>query len=96
MKILWIVLGILISGYKGIKLLWNNDKGMADNWFGFKDAALDAAWSRVDDSKSFHNLTNLIVEWNRLHAQRGAKVLSGVATALLVVLCLTATLILIN
>lgn len=72
-----VFLGLLVCAYKGIKIPFGNDKGMRDGWFGFKDSRLDSAWKRVHTDRSMHNLTNLIVEWNRLDAQRGAKVFCG-------------------
>lgn len=88
-----IFLGLLVCAYKGIKIPFFNDRGMRDNWFGFKDTRLSSAWKRVRDKRSKHNLTNLIVEWNRLDAQRGAKVFCGLILTGMVLVYVTTLLL---
>lgn len=82
MKFIWIILGLIITGIKGMSVVTKNDsyhRWKAD-WGGFKAPEMDPHWARVGkEGRITHTLTNIIVEWNRLDAQRGAKFMMGLA-----------------
>ena len=83
--ILWSILyGGFVTGYKGIKMAlklgYDADAfRMAEHHFGWTAAAMAPPWARLKGSFTPHDLTNLIVEWNRTNAQRGAKLMLGMA-----------------
>lgn len=89
MRKLLIAAGILVCAWKGIR--WallgipEAKKGFLPRTFGrwgFKDPDLDYVWEEQSTRPRggvSHHLTDLIVEWNRLDAQRGAKLLSALA-----------------
>ena len=98
--ILWSILcGGFVTGYKGVKLmlkirLGESDVLLTNDHFGWTAAAMDPHWERIKGSFTMHDLTNLIVEWNRTNFQRGAKLMLGMTlTWFLVSLVLAGVLI---
>ena len=98
--ILWSILyGGFVTGVKGVKLVLRirydaDDIQMAAHHFGWTSVAMDPHWERIKGSFTPHDLTNLVVEWNRTNAQRGAKLMLGMALAWLTVsLALTGVLV---
>ena len=79
-KIFYISLSIIVTAWKGVMMI--SPKGedsirMAKDNYGWSSPKMDKPWERVCKSMDSHTLTNLVVEWNRTDAQRGAKLMLG-------------------
>jgi len=84
LAVLFIIASFFVCGVKGtlIRLgIVNEDtKHFKDEFFGFFSSApkMVDAWARLQKNPfSTHNLTNLLVEWTRLDAQRSTKLYCG-------------------
>lgn len=81
MRAIFCILGLLVCAYKGAKLpvaamFHERERTMFAHWFGFSDPEIRYVFINIRAASwrdKPHHLTNLIVEWNRLDAQRGAK-----------------------
>ena len=82
-RIIVILLSFLINAGKGLLIPVGAHKTWdrwAPSWGGFRAPMMKAHWDRLRmEGWSMHNLTNIVVEWNRLDAQRGAKFMMGFA-----------------
>ncbi len=80
MRALTVILSGLVTAYKGVKLVKPHDadsRRMSRNCYGWSSEAMSEPWRRVAFARTPHTLTNLMVEWNRSDAQRGAKLMLG-------------------
>ena len=89
-----ILAGLLVCMVKGLRWAlfgipadkrWTPEGGKLSRKYGrwgFRDPRLDYVWAEQKTrprGNIAHHLTDLIVEWVRLDAQRGAKLISAIA-----------------
>jgi len=87
MRLLWIISGLYWCAVKGIKMFIfgkvpADKSSMPRNDWGWSDPAIDYVWEEqttLPRGGKSHHRPDIIVEWNRLDAQRGAKLLCGLA-----------------
>ncbi len=97
MRAIFCVLGFLVCAYKGVKLPFaalthKRERRMFEHWFGFADYRLNYVYANISEARwrdKPHHLTDLIVEWNRLDAQRGAKAFSALGVIPWLIILLT-------
>lgn len=91
LRLLLILGSVIVCGVKGLLLIRlpfipgrQNKEDMWDNCFGIMDPRMEEHWDSFWEDPGIHQMTNLLVEWNRLHAQRGAKALCALILVALV------------
>ncbi len=81
MRVILFIPGLLVCAYKGAKLPFAalrhaREREMFRHWFGFTDPRIDYVYANIRAAPWRmwkHELTDLIVEWNKLDTQRAAK-----------------------